>query len=63
LSQGRVVAATTKVGGSLGLAIEVGLDGHLTRGILGGDAKEFPHCAQGLVPERVDEHLTSCAVG
>jgi len=39
LDRGRVVAAvsTAEVAGGLGLATKVGLDGLLTRGVLGGD--------------------------
>ena len=35
-----------EVAGSLGLAAEVGLDGLLTSGVLGGDVQELPRRAR-----------------
>jgi hypothetical protein len=63
LGRCRVTAAvpTTDIGDSFGLATEVGLDHLLASGILGGDIQEFPHCALGLMAERMDERLTGHA--
>jgi hypothetical protein len=62
LGQGGVVAAitSTEVTGSLGFAIEVGLD-LLADGVLGGDVQELPCHARGLVAKRVDECLAGHA--
>jgi hypothetical protein len=63
LGRGGVVAtvSTTKVTGGLDLATEVGLDGLLAGGVLGGDVLELPRCAWGLAAERVDECLSGRA--
>ena len=63
LGRGGVIAAvsTTKVTGGLDLAAEVGLDGLLAGGVLGGDVQELPRRAWGLATERVDERLVGCA--
>ena len=47
--------------GGLGFPAEVGLDGLLTGGVLGGNVQELPHHAWGLTAERVDERLAGCA--
>ena len=44
--------------GGFGLANDVGPDGLLTSGVLGGDIQEFPHCAWGLMTKHVDDGLT-----
>jgi hypothetical protein len=57
LGRSMVAAAvpTTEVADSLGLATEVGLDGLLASGVLGGDIQELPRRARGLTAERLDE--------
>jgi hypothetical protein len=50
------------VTGGLGFVVEVGLDRPLTSGVIGGNAQELPHCAWGLIAERVDEHLAGHAI-
>jgi hypothetical protein len=64
LGRGRVVAAvsTIEVADSLGFATEVGLDGLLTGGALGGDIQELPRRAWGLKAKLVDECLACHAM-
>jgi hypothetical protein len=61
MKQGHRPIPTTKVAGGFGLVTEVGLDGLLASGILGGDIQELTRHAWGLVTERKDECLTSRA--
>jgi hypothetical protein len=51
------------VANDLDLATEVGLDGLLTSGILGGDVQELPRHALGLTAKCVDERLAGHATG
>ena len=44
------------------VTVNIGLDGLLTGGVLGGDVQELPRHARGLVAERVDECLTGHAI-
>ena len=64
LGRGRIVGAvtTSEVASGLGFPSEVGLDGLLTGGVLGGDVQELLHHAQGLMAERVDECLVGHAI-
>ena len=48
--------------GGIGFLAEVGLDGLLASGVLGGDVQELPHRAWGLAAKRVDECLVGHAV-
>jgi hypothetical protein len=59
LGQGGIVGAITitKVADGLSFLAEVGLDGLLAGGILGGNVQELPSCARGLMAKHVDEHL------
>jgi hypothetical protein len=49
------------VADNLGLAAEVGLDGFLTGGVLGGNVQELPRRARGLMAEHMDDLLAGHA--